>query len=815
MRTCPNDAISRTRQFILGTPRQTMAAPNTNDEFLDLVRKSGVVDEKRLDAYLQKARGTFPPDVPQVAGLLVHDGILTHFQAEQILQGKWRRFTIGKYKVLERLGSGGMGSVYLCEHKLMRRRVAVKVLPTAKAADPSALERFYREARAVAALDHPNIVHAYDIDQDEQLHFLVMEHVDGASLQDVVKKSGPLPVLRACHYIRQSALGLQHAHEARLVHRDIKPGNILVDRSGLVKILDMGLARFFNDEDDILTKKYDENVLGTADYLAPEQALDSHSVDIRADIYSLGATFYYMLTGRTPFGEGTVAQKLLWHQNRQPKLVAEFRNDVPTPVLAIINKMMAKEADKRYQTPIEVANALAPFTQIPIGPPPESEMPNLSPAVTGIGPSDGSTENTAVTKAEAATLPKALQGMTKPPSSPSAASPAPRPATPRPATSAPPSRPALPPPSSKPVLVPAATAPSTTPKMPAPAPPPRMPGSVAAASAPAAPATPAPRPTPPAPMPLPSPTQSTSAIDFSAGKRTPQTATTDEEPDSQAFSDFAPDTDHFVSQGDTAPASAGRRREATSATVVTPKSRWVIRIAAVAFVVLAILGTGIWWFVQPPTPTARKERTPQTLLVTRDEAKPKTFRSIEHALRFAKAGDTIQLADEVHKENLTLIKTKDISIQAAPGKEVLWTSFVQNDPATPLIYVNNCENVRIAGKGITLDGTLEGGKKANNLIQIAMESPNVSIEDLKLKNFANAGIFMTNAAGQDSRPIKLARIEGESKGAPQGIYLDANKDVRPPVNDFIEAINCRFEGVGTQIKTRSAEVLGKNVVGMP
>ena len=151
-----------------------------------------------------------------------------------------------------------------------------------------------------------------------------MEHVDGASLQEIIKKTGPMDVLRACHYIRQAALGLQHAHEtAGLVHRDIKPGNILVDRNGIVKILDMGLARFFHDEEDILTKKYDENVLGTADYLAPEQALDSHAVDIRADIYSLGATFYFCLTGRTPFAEGTVAQKLIWHQTRQPKPIRD------------------------------------------------------------------------------------------------------------------------------------------------------------------------------------------------------------------------------------------------------------------------------------------------------------------------------------------------------------------------------------------------------------------------------------------------------------------------------------------------------------
>src|SRR5947208_6013795 len=339
------------RQTLPGpTKGRPMAAPATVDEYLDLVRKSGLLDEKRLDAYLDKLRasGPLPAEPGMVARFLIRDGLLTHFQANQILDGKWRRFTIGKYKVLEQLGSGGMGSVYLCEHKLMRRRVAVKVLPTAKAEDPAALERFYREARAVAALDHPNIVRAYDIDQDKDLHFLVMEHVDGSNLQEIIKKSGPMDVLRAAHYIRQAALGLQHAHDAAaLVHRDIKPGNILVDRNGIVKVLDMGLARFFNDEEDLLTKKYDENVLGTADYLAPEQALDSHSVDIRADVYSLGATCYFILTGSTPFTEGTVAQKLIWHQTRQPKPIRQIRPEVPEGFAAIIEKMMSKNPADR------------------------------------------------------------------------------------------------------------------------------------------------------------------------------------------------------------------------------------------------------------------------------------------------------------------------------------------------------------------------------------------------------------------------------------------------------------------------------------
>ena len=390
-------------------------------------------------------------DASRMAGYLVRDGLLTQFQAEQILQGKWRRFTIGKYKVLEKLGSGGMGAVYLCEHKLMRRRVAVKVLPTAKANDDSSLQRFYREARAVAALDHPNIVHAYDIDQDEQLHFLVMEYVDGASLQDLVKSSGPLDIERACHYIRQAANGLEHASRAGLVHRDIKPGNILVDRTGLVKILDMGLARFFNDEEDNVTKAFEETVLGTADYLAPEQAVDSHSVDVRADIYSLGATFYYMLTGRTPFGDGTVAQKLLWHQSRQPKPVTEYRQDVPDDLAALILKMMAKDPADRYQTPQELGDALEPFTREPIPPPTDAEMPHLSPAATGVPGVPDPGETTVGLKGEPASPPRALQSMTSPmPRS----GPMPAPTTP----------PLSPPPKSKPPASPTPTRKPSTPR---------------------------------------------------------------------------------------------------------------------------------------------------------------------------------------------------------------------------------------------------------------------------------------------------------------------------------------------------------------
>src|SRR5262249_32796350 len=159
-------------------------------EFIELVRKSGVLDEPRLTAYVEQLQrgGDLPTQPGKLAGLMYRDRLLTHFQAENFLHGRWKRFTIGKYRVLERIATGGMGTVYLCEHQFMRRRAAVKVLPAAKAADPASLERFYREARAVAALDHPNIVRAYDVDKDDGLNYLVMEYVNGSSLQDIVKK---------------------------------------------------------------------------------------------------------------------------------------------------------------------------------------------------------------------------------------------------------------------------------------------------------------------------------------------------------------------------------------------------------------------------------------------------------------------------------------------------------------------------------------------------------------------------------------------------------------------------------------------------
>jgi serine/threonine protein kinase len=356
-----------------------MAAPATIGDFLDVVRKSQQIDNERLEAYLREHQDKSLPDKPRrLARQLVRDGLMTTFQAEQFLQGKYRGFTLGDYKILERLGTGGTGVVFLAEHAVMRRRVALKVLPKAVADDPAVLERFLREAQAVAALDHPNIVRAYDFRREGDVHFLVMEHVNGPSLQEVIERQGALPIAVACDYVRQAAIGLQHAHEAGLVHRDVKPGNFLIDASGVVKLLDLGLARISCDDQESVTKKFDEGmVMGTADYLAPEQAINLHDVDARADIYSLGATFYALLTSAAPFQGATITQKLLWHQMRPPTPIREKRADVPQELADIVSAMMAKKVEERIQTAAEVAALLEPFCAN--GPTPQAPTKKGSP----------------------------------------------------------------------------------------------------------------------------------------------------------------------------------------------------------------------------------------------------------------------------------------------------------------------------------------------------------------------------------------------------------------------------------------------------
>ena len=275
-----------------------------------------------------------------------------------------------RYRLERLIAHGGMATVWLATDEQLRRPVAVKLLHE-HLRDPISVERFRGEGKLAAQLCHPGIVAIYDTFHDDGIDGIVLEYVHGRTLRARLDDGSPMSIEEAVTTARSVATALAEAHRRGLVHRDIKPANILVDRTGVVKILDMGLARFFNpDEDDMLTKKFDESVLGTADYLAPEQAIDSSTVDIRADIYGLGGTFYYMLTGFPPFPEGSVAQKLLWHQTKAPKPVRAYRPEVPEGVAAIVDKMMAKDAANRYQSPAELMVALAPWVQTPIPPPP-------------------------------------------------------------------------------------------------------------------------------------------------------------------------------------------------------------------------------------------------------------------------------------------------------------------------------------------------------------------------------------------------------------------------------------------------------------
>lgn len=336
------------------------------ESFLDLVRQSGVISQDDLQRLLGelKRHHVDLQNPRKAADELVAREALTRWQADQLLQGRHRGFLLGPYCLLELLGKGGMGTVYLAEHQMLRRRCAIKVLPSKQVKDDqSIVDRFYREAQAVAALDHPNIVRAYDVNKIRinrtQYHYLVMEYVQGQDLQRMVESHGVLEFRDAAGYIRQAAQGLQHAHQRGLVHRDMKPANLLVDTGGVVKLLDLGLVRFLvDDADALLTDEHGESILGTADYLAPEQAINSHSVDARADIYGLGQTFYFLLTGHAPFPEGTVAERLLAHQTKSPQPVTDVRPDAPLDLVTIIDKMTAKKPEHRYQETRQVGEVL-------------------------------------------------------------------------------------------------------------------------------------------------------------------------------------------------------------------------------------------------------------------------------------------------------------------------------------------------------------------------------------------------------------------------------------------------------------------------
>jgi len=369
--------------------------PIDREKFLRRLRRSGLLSVTQLQDALEAT-----VDVEQgreLARKLVSKGLLTRFQAEMVLAGRTDGFILGQYRILDQIGRGGMGRVFKAEHMTMNRVVALKVLSNSMTRTERARQLFQREVRAAAKLVHPNIVTAFDANEIDDRIYLVMEYVDGPNLQELVQQLGPMPVGHACDFIRQAAFGLQYAFEMGMVHRDIKPANLLLQRGGaiggsVVKILDFGLARLNepnleNQESTDSVPAVEQAVMGTPDFLSPEQAKNLHNVDIRSDLYSLGCTFFYLLSGQVPFPGGTALEKLVRHGSEDPMPIGKLRPDIPDQISAITGRLLAKDPDERIQTPVELALALTPFA-IPVADLSKSLGPELGglPALDGESP---------------------------------------------------------------------------------------------------------------------------------------------------------------------------------------------------------------------------------------------------------------------------------------------------------------------------------------------------------------------------------------------------------------------------------------------
>jgi serine/threonine protein kinase len=331
------------------------------EQFIDSLSASGLISKDEIGSFLGGYSSEKKPANAEALALeLVRTQRLTKYQARTIYNGRDEPLRFGEYVVLEKIGEGAMGKVYKAEHRRMQRLVAIKVLPAAATKSHEVQERFRREIRAAARLEHPNIVSAHDAGEIDGAHYLVMQHVEGRDLKSLLKERGRFPAEEAAAYVLQTARGLAYAHAKGIIHRDVKPSNLLLTSDGTVKILDLGLARIYEDEGSTGSGRLtvQGQILGTANYMPPEQADDTHQADARSDIYALGATMFHLIAGRPPYTGETVSHVLLAHQESQvPSLCAEVR-DAPPDLDAIIGRMMAKHPGDRYQSMTDVIAAL-------------------------------------------------------------------------------------------------------------------------------------------------------------------------------------------------------------------------------------------------------------------------------------------------------------------------------------------------------------------------------------------------------------------------------------------------------------------------
>jgi serine/threonine protein kinase len=324
---------------------------------------------------------------------LVVNRFVTDYQATLLSRGQVDDFFLGEYKVLERIGRGRMAGVYKAEHS-SGQIVAIKVLPPSRVKKPTVLARFQREARLAIKLKHPHVVRSFQVGKTRDVHYLVMEHLEGETLEEVIARRKQLPPVEAVRIVHQALLGLQHIHEQGMVHRDLKPANLMLIAKSppadpettlnlLVKILDIGLAREFFDESGPADPKEqmdltgEGTLLGTPDYLAPEQARDPRTIDIRADIYGLGCTLYHLLAGQPPFPDKNILNQMIRHATETPKPLVSFNPAIPEGLAQIVDWMMAKQPAQRYATPGRAAQALEAFLMVTEGDTPTEENPQL------------------------------------------------------------------------------------------------------------------------------------------------------------------------------------------------------------------------------------------------------------------------------------------------------------------------------------------------------------------------------------------------------------------------------------------------------
>ncbi|QDV33771.1 serine/threonine protein kinase [Tautonia plasticadhaerens] len=353
----------------MATSERSKSDSDVPAEFLRVLKRAGILSESRLaDIRSKVLAGDYPIDSTEMARKLVKDRVLTEYQARRLLSNRPGGLIIGRYIILEKLGAGSMGRVYKAQHRMMNRISALKIIAPEISNNQRVVARFQREMRLVGKLNHPNIIQAFDADKDRGILYIAMEYVDGDSLGQRLRSKGVIPPETLAEYASQAALGLQHAHERGIIHRDVKPSNLLLGTQGVIKVLDLGLATLHEADEDAQFKTADGVAVGTIDYMSPEQAC-GRDVDPRSDLFSLGCTMYHLLTGRLPFPGNSPVERLGARITGAHVPIPSVKPETPRRLVEVMDRLLANSPGDRYGSAAEAAEALhSVFQKLPPSP---------------------------------------------------------------------------------------------------------------------------------------------------------------------------------------------------------------------------------------------------------------------------------------------------------------------------------------------------------------------------------------------------------------------------------------------------------------